>query len=330
VSFRFHPYFNLPELPRTDWELEIPAIRKLVLDSRGMRTMNERGYRCKNSESSCAGAKHSKPSGTRSDGAIGVLYQKVILEIPITILTVYSTDWSSWQDSVYVMERQLSKNNSVTRVGVIMDRINLFVLSLGFVLFGVLPSTAYAQPEVAWTYSLDDGAVQISNRSTTTEAVLSLDGYIGDQAACGTTLSCYYHASLVSRILLPPAPGGTQPGSAGIAYGALWENILSGAGDADYQSEYVYASTASDVTFFCTKGLNFYKTTEHNPGAAASSGDGEGAMWETHQGGSSGKNCDTFMIPSGTPTQIGKRQRRVVQSRWFALCQGRVGETGRS
>ena len=151
---------------------------------------------------------------------------------------------------------------------------------------------------------MDDGAVQISNRSTTTSATLSLDGYIGDGDTCGATLSCYYHASLVQRILLPVSPGGKQPGTVRIAYGALWKNIFSGAADADYQAEYVYASSGSGVPLYCTTGSNSYKTTEHNPGAAASSGDGDGAMWETHQGGSPGKNCDNGTIPSGTPTQV--------------------------
>jgi galactose mutarotase-like enzyme len=44
VSFGFHPYFNLPELPRTDWELEIPAMRNLVLDSRGIPTGDEEAF----------------------------------------------------------------------------------------------------------------------------------------------------------------------------------------------------------------------------------------------------------------------------------------------
>jgi galactose mutarotase-like enzyme len=44
VSFGFHPYFNLPELPRTDWELEIPAMRKLVLDRRGIPTGDEEAF----------------------------------------------------------------------------------------------------------------------------------------------------------------------------------------------------------------------------------------------------------------------------------------------
>lgn len=44
VSFGFHPYINLPELPRTDWALEIPAMRKFVLDSRGIPTGDEEAF----------------------------------------------------------------------------------------------------------------------------------------------------------------------------------------------------------------------------------------------------------------------------------------------
>jgi aldose 1-epimerase len=38
VSFGFHPYFGLPELPRAEWRLELPAMRKLALDRRGIPT----------------------------------------------------------------------------------------------------------------------------------------------------------------------------------------------------------------------------------------------------------------------------------------------------
>jgi aldose 1-epimerase len=36
VSFGFHPYFGLPDLPRGQWRLELPAMRKLVLDAHGI------------------------------------------------------------------------------------------------------------------------------------------------------------------------------------------------------------------------------------------------------------------------------------------------------
>jgi aldose 1-epimerase len=38
VSFGFHPYFGIPSLPRSEWRLELPAMRKLVLDDRGIPT----------------------------------------------------------------------------------------------------------------------------------------------------------------------------------------------------------------------------------------------------------------------------------------------------
>jgi aldose 1-epimerase len=41
VSFGFHPYLNLRELPRANWQLELPAMRKLVLDGRGIPTGEE-------------------------------------------------------------------------------------------------------------------------------------------------------------------------------------------------------------------------------------------------------------------------------------------------
>jgi aldose 1-epimerase len=41
VSFGFHPYFGLPELPRARWRLELPAMRTLNLDRRGIPTGEE-------------------------------------------------------------------------------------------------------------------------------------------------------------------------------------------------------------------------------------------------------------------------------------------------
>jgi aldose 1-epimerase len=38
VSFGFHPYFGLPDLPRALWRLAMPAMRKLVLNPRGIPT----------------------------------------------------------------------------------------------------------------------------------------------------------------------------------------------------------------------------------------------------------------------------------------------------
>jgi aldose 1-epimerase len=36
VSFGFHPYFGVPDLPRTKWRLELPAMRRLLLDEHGI------------------------------------------------------------------------------------------------------------------------------------------------------------------------------------------------------------------------------------------------------------------------------------------------------
>jgi aldose 1-epimerase len=36
VSFGYHPYFGLPDLPRARWRLELPAMKRLVLDQRGI------------------------------------------------------------------------------------------------------------------------------------------------------------------------------------------------------------------------------------------------------------------------------------------------------
>ena len=44
VSFGFHPYVGLPELPRAEWRLELPAMRRLVLDAHGLPTGAEEPY----------------------------------------------------------------------------------------------------------------------------------------------------------------------------------------------------------------------------------------------------------------------------------------------
>ena len=41
VSFGFHPYFGIPGLPRGEWRLQLPAMRRLVLDNRGIPTGEE-------------------------------------------------------------------------------------------------------------------------------------------------------------------------------------------------------------------------------------------------------------------------------------------------
>jgi aldose 1-epimerase len=41
VSFGFHPYFGLPDLPRAKWRLELPAMKRLLLDERGIPSGRE-------------------------------------------------------------------------------------------------------------------------------------------------------------------------------------------------------------------------------------------------------------------------------------------------
>jgi galactose mutarotase-like enzyme len=44
VSFGFHPYFVLPGLPRGEWQLGLPAMRRLALDERGIPTGAEASF----------------------------------------------------------------------------------------------------------------------------------------------------------------------------------------------------------------------------------------------------------------------------------------------
>jgi aldose 1-epimerase len=44
VSFGFHPYVGLPELPRAEWRLELPAMRRLVLDRHGIPSSEEEPF----------------------------------------------------------------------------------------------------------------------------------------------------------------------------------------------------------------------------------------------------------------------------------------------
>lgn len=41
VSFGFHPYFGIPRLPRAQWRLQLPAMRKLLLDDQKIPTGQE-------------------------------------------------------------------------------------------------------------------------------------------------------------------------------------------------------------------------------------------------------------------------------------------------
>jgi aldose 1-epimerase len=45
VSFGFHPYFGIPHLPRAQWRLQLPAMRKLVLDSHGIPSGAEKPFK---------------------------------------------------------------------------------------------------------------------------------------------------------------------------------------------------------------------------------------------------------------------------------------------
>jgi aldose 1-epimerase len=44
VSFGFHPYFGFSESSRANWHLELPAMRKLTLDERGIPTGDEEPF----------------------------------------------------------------------------------------------------------------------------------------------------------------------------------------------------------------------------------------------------------------------------------------------
>ena len=44
VSFGFHPYFGFADLPRPQWRLKLPAMRKLILDRRGTPTGDEESF----------------------------------------------------------------------------------------------------------------------------------------------------------------------------------------------------------------------------------------------------------------------------------------------
>jgi aldose 1-epimerase len=45
VCFGFHPYVGIPDLPRAEWQLKLPAMQRLVLDRRGIPTGEEGPFR---------------------------------------------------------------------------------------------------------------------------------------------------------------------------------------------------------------------------------------------------------------------------------------------
>lgn len=42
LAYGFHPYLALPDVPRAEWEVELPAMRALALDARGIPTGDSR------------------------------------------------------------------------------------------------------------------------------------------------------------------------------------------------------------------------------------------------------------------------------------------------
>jgi len=44
VSFGFHPYFGLPGIPRDEWRVHFPAMRRLTLDACGIPTGSEESF----------------------------------------------------------------------------------------------------------------------------------------------------------------------------------------------------------------------------------------------------------------------------------------------
>jgi galactose mutarotase-like enzyme len=38
IVFGFHPYLRLPDAPRAEWRLELPSLRRIVTDARGVPT----------------------------------------------------------------------------------------------------------------------------------------------------------------------------------------------------------------------------------------------------------------------------------------------------
>jgi aldose 1-epimerase len=65
VSFGFHPYFGVPDLPRARWRLSTPAMRRLVLDARMIPTGAEESWNRFDEELGARGL----DDGFRLDGA---------------------------------------------------------------------------------------------------------------------------------------------------------------------------------------------------------------------------------------------------------------------
>jgi len=71
VSFGFHPYVGLPELPRAEWRLTLPAMRRLVLDRRGIPTGEEEAF----------GGLDARLDGLDLDDGFAVLEERTSLSV---------------------------------------------------------------------------------------------------------------------------------------------------------------------------------------------------------------------------------------------------------
>jgi aldose 1-epimerase len=50
VSFGFHPYLGIPDVPRAEWQLGLPAMHRLLLDERGIPSGVEESWNSFDSE----------------------------------------------------------------------------------------------------------------------------------------------------------------------------------------------------------------------------------------------------------------------------------------
>ena len=68
VAFGFHPYLGLPRVARSDWRLELPAMRRLALDERGIPTGTEEA--CAAADAPLAGRSFDDSYAVDGDGAV--------------------------------------------------------------------------------------------------------------------------------------------------------------------------------------------------------------------------------------------------------------------
>jgi galactose mutarotase-like enzyme len=69
VSFGFHPYIGLSEVPRAEWRLELPGMRRLVLDQRRLPTGAEEPFPAQNEQLDA----HVFDDGFALDGDVATL-----------------------------------------------------------------------------------------------------------------------------------------------------------------------------------------------------------------------------------------------------------------